>query len=177
MSWIYFLKFKSETFENFKKFKALVEKQSGKSVKALHTDRGGEFLSKNFDEFCEENGIGRELTAPYTPEHNGVVERNNRTVVEMASTLLKAKGLPDLFWGEAVATAVYLLNISPTKVVLNQSPYEAWMGKKPRVSRLKVFGCIAYALVNFCSKLDEKSEKCIFIGYSTKFRHIVYIIL
>lgn len=67
MSWIYFLKFKSETFENFKKFKALVEKQSGKSVKALRTDRGGEFLSQNFDEFCEENGIRRELTAPYTP--------------------------------------------------------------------------------------------------------------
>lgn len=67
MSWIYLLKFKSETFENFRKFKALVEKQSGKSVKALRTDRGGEFLSQNFDEFCEENGIRRELTAPYTP--------------------------------------------------------------------------------------------------------------
>lgn len=67
MSWIYFLKFKSETFENFRKFKALVEKQSGKSVKALRTDRGGEFLSQKFDEFCEENGIRRELTAPYTP--------------------------------------------------------------------------------------------------------------
>lgn len=67
MSWIYILKFKSETFENFKKSKALVEKQSGKSVKALRTNRGGEFLSQNFDEFCEEKGIRRELTAPYTP--------------------------------------------------------------------------------------------------------------
>ncbi|KAF2320532.1 hypothetical protein GH714_028041 [Hevea brasiliensis] len=84
----------------------------------------------------------------------------------MARSLLKAKELPDYFWGEAVATAVYLLNISPTKAVLNQTPYEAWMGKKPRVSHLKAFGCVAYSLVNFRSKLDEKSEKCIFIGYS-----------
>ncbi len=87
-------------------------------------------------------------------------------MVEMARSLLKAKELPDHFWGEAVATVVYLLNISPTKAVLNQTPYEAWMGKKPWVSHLKVFVCVAYSLINFRSKLDEKSEKCIFIGYS-----------
>ena len=86
----------------------------------------------------------------------------------MVKSLLKAKGLPNQFWGEAVATTLYLLNISPTKAVLYQTPYEAWMGKKPRVSHLKVLGCIAYALVNFRSKLDEKFEKRIFIGYSTK---------
>lgn len=65
-----------------------------------------------------------------------------------------------------MAAAVYLLNLSPTKFVLHRTPYEAWTGRKPRVSHLKVFGCIAYALVNIRSKLDEKSEKCIFICYS-----------
>lgn len=165
-SWVYFLKFKSETFENFKKFKAFVENQSGNKIKSLRTDRGGEFLSNDFNLFCDENGIHRELTAPYTPEQNGVAGRKNRTVVEMARSSLKAKGLPDYFWGEAVATAVYLLNISPTKVVWNTTPLEAWNGKKPRVSHLRIFGCIAYALVNFHSKLDEKSTKCIFVGYS-----------
>lgn len=165
MSWVYLLKFKSEAFENFRNFKALVEKQSGCNIKILRTDRGGEFLSNDFNLFCEENGICRELTTPYTPQQNGVAERKNRTVVEMARSLLNARGLPVHFWGEAVATAVYLLNISPTKAVLDQTPYEAWMGRKPRV-HLKVFGCIAYALVNLRSKLDEKSEKCIFIGYS-----------
>jgi len=70
MSWVYFLKFKSEVFENFRKFKALVEKQSGCSLKALHSDRGGEFTSKEFDDFCEKNGIHRELSAPRTPEKN-----------------------------------------------------------------------------------------------------------
>ena len=91
MSWVYFLKAKSEAFENFKKFKTLMENQSGKKVKALRTDRGGEFLSKEFIEYCEEAGIKRELTAPYTPEQNGVAERKNRTVVEMARSMLKAK--------------------------------------------------------------------------------------
>lgn len=166
MSWVYFLKLKSETFESFKIFKALVEKQSGRSIKALRTDRGGEFLSNEFIDFCDKSGIYRQLTAPETPQQNGVAERKNRTVVEMARSMLKAKGLSDEFWGEAVATAVYILNISPTRAVMNRTPYEAWTGKKPKVSHLKVFGCIAYALVNTRSKLDEKSIKCIFIGYS-----------
>jgi len=67
MSWIYFLKFKSETFDNFKKFKSFVERQSGCRLKTLRTDKGGEFMSKEFSSFCEENGIHRELIAPYTP--------------------------------------------------------------------------------------------------------------
>ena len=108
------------------------------------------------------------MTAPYTPEQNGVAERKNRTVVEMARSLLKGKHLPNQFWAEAVATAVYLLNISPTKAVMNRTPFEAWYGMKPSVRHLRIFGCIAYALVNSQNhhKLDEKSEKCILIGYS-----------
>ncbi|CAL5340443.1 unnamed protein product [Camellia sinensis] len=170
MSWVYFLENKSEAFEKFKHFKAKVEKQSGFCIKVLRTDRGGEFLSKDFDLFCEENGIQRELTTPYTPEQNGVAERKNRTVVEMARSMLQAKGLSNGFWAEAVATSVYLLNLSPTRAVMNRTPVEAWRGTKPSVSHLRVFGCIAYALVNsqFRHKLDEKSEKCIFIGYCTQ---------
>lgn len=84
----------------------------------------------------------------------------------MARSMLKVKGLLNQFWGEAVAKTVYFLNISPTRVVLNQTPYETWKGKKSCVSHLKIFGCVAYALVNSCSKLDEKSEKCIFISYN-----------
>src|ERR1044071_860365 len=156
MSWVYFLKAKSEAFENFKKFKTLMGNQSGKKVKALRTDRGGEFLSKEFTEYCEEAGIKRELTAPYTPEQNGVAERKNRTVVEMARSMLKAKGMPNEFWCEAVATAVYVLNISPTRAVEGKTPYEAWKGNKPSIDHLRVFGCIAYSMLNLRSKLDEK---------------------
>lgn len=168
MNWVYFLKKKSEAFEHFKKFKAFVEKQSDCHIKTLRTDRGGEFVSEEFNQFCEENGIHRELTAPYTPQQNGVAERKNRTIVEMGRSMLNARNVPKEFWAEAVATAVYILNISPTKAVYDQTPYEAWKGRKPKVSHLRIFGCIAYALVNSRSKLDEKSQKYIFVGYSTQ---------
>ncbi|RVW83084.1 Retrovirus-related Pol polyprotein from transposon TNT 1-94 [Vitis vinifera] len=170
MSWVYFLQSKAETFETFKKFKAFVEKQSGKCIKVLRTDRGGEFLSNDFKVFCEEEGLHRELTTPYSLEQNGVAERKNRTVVEMARSMMKAKNLSNHFWAEGVATAVYLLNISPTKAVLNRTPYEAWYGRKPWVSHFKVFGSVAYTLIDSHnrSKLDEKSVKCIFIGYCSQ---------
>ncbi|KAJ4754257.1 polyprotein [Rhynchospora pubera] len=170
MNWVYFLQNKGETFEHFKKFKAYAEKQSEKKLKVLRSDRGGEYQSIEFQKFCEAEGIHHELTVPYTPEQNGVAERKNRTIVEMARSMLKTKGLPNLFWAEAVATAVYLLNLSPTKAVMNKTPFEAWFERKPAIGHLKVFGCIAYTLVNSQSrkKLDEKSEKCIFIGYCTQ---------
>lgn len=81
--------FKSENFENFKKFKPLVENESGRKIKSLYSDRDGEFLSKEFNIFCDENRIHRKLTAPYTPKKNGVANRKNRSVVEMARSLLK----------------------------------------------------------------------------------------
>ena len=95
--WVSFLKFKLKTFKNFKKFKAFAENQSGKKLKALRTDSGGEFLSNEFIVFCDENRIHRQLTAPYTPQQIGVAEQKSRTVVEMARTLLKAQGSPNYF--------------------------------------------------------------------------------
>ncbi|GJR16600.1 retrovirus-related pol polyprotein from transposon TNT 1-94 [Tanacetum coccineum] len=131
MCWFYFLTYKSEAFGFFKKFKALAENQSNRKLKVLRTDRGGEFLSKEFSGFCNEDGIKSELTAPYTPEQNGIVERKNRTIVEMARCMLKAKNLEDAFWAETVATAVYLTSISPTKAVWNITSLEAWQESKP----------------------------------------------
>ena len=137
-------------------------------VRALRTDRGGEFLSNEFITFCEEQGIRRELTAPYTLEQKGVAERKNRIVVEMARSMIKARGVPNRFWCEAVATAVYILNVSPTKAFMNMTPLEAWRRKKLSVSHLRIFGCTTYALVDLRTKLDDKSVKCVFIGYATQ---------
>ncbi|KAJ4807357.1 polyprotein [Rhynchospora pubera] len=168
MSWIYFLKNKSDTFSLFKKFKVLVEKQTGKYIKVLRSDNGGEFTSREFTEFCEKEGIHRELSTPYTPQQNGVAERKNRTVVEMGRCLIKHAKLPNEFWAEAVGTAVFLLNRAPTKALNEATPIEVWSGKKPDVSNLKVFGCVAYVFVekHLRSKLDDKATKLIFIGYS-----------
>ena len=168
MMWVYFLERKSEALSRFMQFKALTEKQSGHSIKVLRTDRGGEFTSNEFNKFCKEQGIKKELTVRHTPQQNGVAERRNRTIAEMARSMMQGKNLPKYFWAEAVHTAIYILNRSPTKALRSMTPYEAWHKRKPRVEHLKVFGCIAYAHIpkENRDKLDGKGEKCIFIGYS-----------
>ena len=95
MNWVYFLINKSYALENFKNFRVLVENQRGYHIKHLRIDRGGEFLSNDFKSYCVEHGIHRELTAPYTPQQNSVTERKNRSIVEMARSLLKGKELPN----------------------------------------------------------------------------------
>jgi len=175
MSWVYFLKLKLETFENFKHFKALVEKQSGCPLKTLRSDRGGEFTSNEFAIFCKRNRIHRELTAPYTPQQNGMAERKNGTVVEMARRMMTTTSRPKNFWAEAIATVVYVLNISLTKAVMNQTPYEAWKCKKPWVSHLKIFGCIAYTLDNSSSrrKLDANLQNAFLWVIVLNPKHII----
>ena len=169
-TWVYFLKEKSEVFMVFKKFKAYIEKQSGLPSKALRSDRGGEFTSKAFEVFCEKHGVRRHLTAPYSPQQNGVAERKNRTILDMVRSMLKSKNLLKEFWAEAVDCAVYLLNRCPTRSLENKTPQEAWSGLKPNISHLKVFGSIAYAHVpeQRRTKLDDRSTKYIFIGYDSR---------
>ncbi|KAJ4709756.1 Retrovirus-related Pol polyprotein from transposon TNT 1-94 [Melia azedarach] len=168
--WIYLLKQKSEVFGAFKKFKAAVEKESGRQIKAIRTDRGGEFTSKEFQEFCEANGIRRFLTVPRSPQQNGVAERKNRTILNIARSMLKSKRLPKKFWAEAVSTTVYLSNRSSTRSVWGKTPQKAWCRRKPGISHLRVFGSVAHVHIpdERRTKLDDKSESFIFIGYDSK---------
>ncbi|KAM1977356.1 hypothetical protein ACFX16_014165 [Malus domestica] len=117
MTWVYFLRYKSDPFECFKKFKAMIELQCGYKVKCIRSDRGGEFLSAEFNKYCNDLGIQRQLTMAYTPQQNGVSERKNMTVVEMAKSRMHEKNLPYVFWAEAINTAVYLLNRCPSKAL------------------------------------------------------------
>ena len=87
-TWIYFLKAKSEVFEKFKEFKALIENLSDKKIKTLRSDNGGEYTSKDFEAFCKDAEIKRELTTPYNPQQNGVAERKNRTIMEAVKTMI-----------------------------------------------------------------------------------------
>ena len=82
--WIFFMQKKSETFSKFCEFKALVEKESGKQVKALQSNNGGEYISGEFKDFCRKEGIQRELIAPHNPQQNGVAERKNKMIVGVA---------------------------------------------------------------------------------------------
>jgi hypothetical protein len=165
--WVEMLKTKDQALECFKKIKQRAELESGNELMALRTDRGGEFVSNLFSVFCTDGGIKHFTTTPYSPQQNGVVERRNQMVVEMARCLLKTMNVPPEFWGEAVCTAVYILNRSPTKSLDKKTPFEAWFGKKPRVSHLKTFGCTAHVKLigPGLAKLSDRSKKMIFIGY------------
>lgn len=98
--WVYFLKSKDEALKAFKKFRMLVEKESEEKVKVFRTDRGGEFTSAEFKKYCEGAGINRHYMTPYTPQQKGVVERQNRTVVEMARSCLKEIKMTAIYGGK-----------------------------------------------------------------------------
>jgi hypothetical protein len=104
------------------------------------------------------------LTAPYTPQQNGVAERKNRTIMNMVRSMLLEKQIPRSFWPEAVNWAMHVLNRSLTLAVKNKTPAEAWNGIKPSVAHFRVFGCISHVHVpdHRRVKLDAKSLKCVF---------------
>ncbi|MCO5556563.1 hypothetical protein L7F22_010113 [Adiantum nelumboides] len=142
---------------------------TGCKVQTLRTDRGGEYMSGAFKDFLGKKGIKHQCTMPYTPQQNGVAERKNMSLMEMARCMLKAKSLPHKLWMEAVACAAHVLNRCPTRALKTITPYESWYDRKPSVSYLRVFGCLAYAHIpqQLRGKLDDKAIKCIFVGYSS----------
>lgn len=168
--WIepHFLKTKDEVKPAFIKFKNLAENKLGKKVKILRTDGGLEYTGEEFQLELDNGGITREVTTPHTPQLNGVAERMNRTLVEMARCMLTSSGLPEYLWAEAINTAAYIRNRSPTST-FNTTPYERWEGRKPSVSHFKIFGQVAYALEKAPGKgkFEPRSTKCHFVGYSS----------
>jgi hypothetical protein len=114
-TWVYFLKLKYEVFECPKYFKHLVENQIGKRIKKLCTENGGEYVNKYVEYICSESGIELQHTVPYTPQHNGVVERKNMTLKEMANCMLQSRALPPKLWDEAINCASYIQNRVPHK--------------------------------------------------------------
>jgi hypothetical protein len=162
-----FLKRKSEALNAFKQFKALAENQVGHKIQVERDDKGGEFISKEFDDFCAEHGIARQHSEPNEPHQNGVAERANEDIAAAATALLVQAKLPPSFWKLAVATYVHTKNRSPCSALNGETPYFIWKRKKPDVSYFRVFGCLAYVLVQKKDRkaLESRSRKCIFVGY------------
>lgn len=164
---VYFLKTKDAVFEAFKEYRAMAEKQTGFKIKTLRSDNGREYISNAFESYLKQNGILRQLTVPYTPQQNGVAERANRTLVEMARAMLNYAKLGEHFWAEAVKTAAYIRNRTVTKVLVDKTPYELWAGMRPSVEHFKVFGSTAVALdKKQTKKVRSKGKEYIMIGYS-----------
>ncbi|KAK8676013.1 hypothetical protein V6N13_034068 [Hibiscus sabdariffa] len=132
--YIYLMHHKSEALEKFKEFKNEVQNQHGKSIKALRFDRGGEYLSKDFDELLKECGMVSQLTPPGTPQWNGVSERRNRTLLDMVRSMMSHTDLPTSFWGYALETAAFTLNRVPSKSV-QKTPHEMWTGKRLNIGK------------------------------------------
>ena len=164
---VYFLKNKSQVLEKFKDFHSYAKNVSGKGIKVIRTDNGGEYCSKEFDSFLKDNGIVHQLTVPYNPAQNGVAERMNRTVMESARAMMSHSNLPNQFWAEAVNTSVYIRNRCPTSALDGVTPYECLFKQKPDVGNLHVFGCVSYVHIpdDQRTKLEMKSRKSIFVGY------------
>ena len=136
---IYLMKHKSETLEKFKEFQSKVENLRNKKIKFLRSDRGGEYLSYEFGLHLKQCGTVSQLTPPGTPQHNGVSERRNRTLLDMVRSMMSLTDLPLLFWDCALETAAFTLNRAPSKS-FETTPYELWFGKKPKWSFLKILG-------------------------------------
>ena len=162
--YIYLLRRKSECFDKFKEYKAETEKRHGKCIKSLRSDRGGEYLLGEFRKYLSENGITSQLTAPGTPQQNGVAERRNQTLLESVRSMMSYSDLPKSFWGHALETAAYLLNLVPSKSV-PKTPKELWTGEKPSLRHIQIWGCPAHVLNKNATKLDSRTEVRLFVGY------------
>ncbi|KAG8485839.1 hypothetical protein CXB51_019238 [Gossypium anomalum] len=160
---------KSEVAQVFMKFKVAAETETGCKLKTIRSDNGAEYTSAQFQALCNDTGIKHQLTNVYTPQQNGVSERKNRSLMDMARCLLFQKDLPKTLWAEAVNTAVYLQNRLPTKALDQKTPFEGWFGFKPSLAHLRVFGCLCYAQVPAVkrSKLDKRAQAGILVGYSS----------
>ena len=164
-TWTLFISSKDETYHVFKHFAKGVQNEKNYSIVSIKSDHGRDFQNEKFNRFCSKLGIKHNFSAPRTLQQNGVVERKNRSLEELARTMLNETGLPKYFWTDVVSTACYVLNRVLIRLI---TPYELFKGRKLNLSHLKVFGCKCFILNNGkdnLGKFDSKSDDGIFLGY------------
>ena len=137
--YIYLMHRKSKCFEKFRKYRTETEKRLGKCLKTLRSDRGGEYLLGEFREYLLAEGITSQLSAPGMPHQNGLIEIRNMTLIDMVRLVMSYSDLSISFWGHAVETTAYILNLVPSKSVPT-SPTELWTGRKPSLQHVRVLG-------------------------------------
>ncbi len=163
----YPITYKSDVFSVFKDYVNKSEAHHNLKMVNLYCDNGREYLSNEMKNYCVERGITYHLTVPRTPQLNGVSERMNRTITEKARAMIAGANLNKIFWADAILSATYLINITPTRSLkCSKTPYELWHNKKPQIKYLKVFGSTAFVHIKTNkSKFDEKTWKGILVGY------------
>ncbi|KAI5319029.1 hypothetical protein L3X38_038737 [Prunus dulcis] len=173
--WLYPLLNKSGVFEIFLKFYAFICTQFGAHLQSFQSDGGGEFNSSQFASFLDSKGIIHRLSCPSTPQQNGLAERKNIHVIEIALTLLVPASLSGQFWYHAVAHAAYLINFMPSFALGNQSPFQKLFGKSPLLQHLRVFGTAVYPYVRPFNehKLQSRTVQCVFMEYSRGYKGVI----
>jgi hypothetical protein len=146
----------------------LVENQTGRKIRVLSSDNGGEYTSKEFVDYCATARIKKELTVPYNPRQNGVAEKKNETIVGSTRAMIHDQGLPLFLWVKASRTVVYIQNRSPHTVLGKLTPEEVFTNTKPDVSQFRIWGSICYCHVpsKKRTKLDPTADKKILVGYN-----------
>jgi len=162
-----FLKHKNEATKKLQEYVTYIERQREKLPKCLRADNGKEYVNAELIEWCYNKGIQLELTAPYSPQQNGVAERYNRTLADLTRAMLLSRHLPKSLWAAAVAHAAYLRNKAYTRALPESTPDGRWTETKPTVIHLYEFGAPVWVLQEgtHISKLEARSEKQIFVGF------------
>ena len=170
------LKKKSDAFEAFQNYKALTENLLNRKIKRFRDDKGGEYMSKEFNDFMAKHGIERQHTVRNSPHQNGVAERMNETLAEGVTAILKESDLPASFWSHAVLSMMHTRNYSPTRALKDEVPFIKFFGQKPDVSYLRVFGCTAYVHVQKDQRtgIGSHTQKCVFIGYPPDYKAWIF---
>ena len=159
---------KSETCKIIIALIECAEVETREWVNFFHCDGGGKFRSKELADYFESKGIHHKETNAYTPQENGVAKHINRTIIEMAQTLLLEGNLPLMYWCFIVIYVVYIINQSPTCTLESKTPMEAYTRNRPLVAHLHIFRCKAYIYIpqEKHQKLDKKTLECVYLGYS-----------
>ncbi|KAG7594088.1 Integrase catalytic core [Arabidopsis thaliana x Arabidopsis arenosa] len=166
-TWLTLLPSKDRVLEAFTNFQNYVTNHYNAKIKIFRSDNGGEYTSHAFKQHLAKHGIIHQTSCPYTPQQNGVAERKNRHLMEVARSMMFHTNVPKRFWSDAVVLACYLINRTPTKILQDSSPFEVLNKNKPSINHLRVFGCVCFVLIGEQrNKLDPKSVKGMFIGYS-----------
>src|SRR3954463_3976393 len=168
-TWVFFLKSKDETKATFIDFSKQAQRKYNMAILAIRSDNGSEFKNYTLEEFLSDEGIEHQYSAPYTPPQNGVAERKNRTIVEMARSMLDEYKSPYSFWAEAINTACHASNRLFLRKILMKTPYELLTGHKPNVKYFRVFGCKCFILnkKDRLTKFQYKTIEVIFVGYAS----------
>jgi transposase InsO family protein len=145
-TWVFFLYDKSDVYDLFKSFVKRVQNEFETTIKKIRSDNGSEFKNTRIEDLCDDYGIGHQFSPTYTPQSNGVVERKNRTLIDMARSMLSEYNVSHSFWSEAINMACYCSNRLYCHGKLGKTPYELLNGRKPNIAYFRVFGCKCYIL-------------------------------